>query len=343
MKVRINLFVLVSICFSTIVFSGMGGCNTEEEPVAFVAATPTDGSTIQKDATIIAIFDAPPSGLSVIGGKFSLSGVSVTITGPFAPGRLSLILTWTDGAAVLTYTVEEPESEPESKPKVGEVLMYGGEYWWIDLLEVEIAINQAKRLLEAEGIPVDTTIVENRVREWMLQTMRDDFVDVLILFGGIPNSIYPPGNTQPDGSVAEDWLDTLDGNMILNHADYAFWGGQQAKNREGGLQNIMDIPGITMWGDNTPMKVTRGGIEYTPSLFDFKSDRPFHLDELQGNWFPEMIFASDTADVQATRADPVIVRNGNRGRIAIVYQTSFEKNPKGKVAAEIIINYLQHN
>ena len=34
---------------------------------------------------------------------------------------------------------------------------------------------------------------------------------------------------------------------------------------------------------------------------------------------------------------------GDRGRIAIVHQTSFEDNPKGEVAAEIIINYLLAN
>lgn len=339
MKIRINPFALVSLCFFIIFCSGMSsieGCNTEEEPVAFVSAIPTDGSTIEKDATIVVTFDAPPSGLDVIGGKFSLSGANVEITGPFAPGTLNLILTWADGATGLAYTVEEP------KPEFGEVLMYEGEYWWIDSLGVEIESFNAQSLLEAEGITVEKTARRNRVREWMLQTMRDDVVDVLILFGAIPDTIYPPGNTLPDGSVAEDWLETRDGNVILNHADYAFWGGQQARNREGGLQNIMDIPGITMW-DPISMKVTADGREFTPSLVDFRSDRPFHLDELQGDWFPEKIFASATGDTRATRADPVIVRDGNRGRIAIVHQTQNRKNPKGKVAAEIIINYLQHN
>ena len=67
------------------------------------------------------------------------------------------------------------------------------------------------------------------------------------------------------------------------------------------------------------------------------------LDELRGDWFPEVIFASTTGDARVIRADPVIVRDGNRGRIAIVHQTENERNPKAEVAAEIIINYLQHN
>ena len=36
----------------------------------------------------------------------------------------------------------------------------------------------------------------------------------------------------------------------------------------------------------------------------------------------------------------MIVRDGNRGRIGIVYQTFNEVNPKGEVAAELISNYL---
>ena len=40
----------------------------------------------------------------------------------------------------------------------------------------------------------------------------------------------------------------------------------------------MDIPGIDMWGDNTPMKVTVAGKALTPTLKNFQSDRPFHLD-----------------------------------------------------------------
>ena len=113
------------------------------------------------------------------------------------------------------------------------------------------------------------------------------------------------------------------------------------------LQAIMDIPHITMWDfgleNNTPMTVTKDGKEITPSLTNFKSDRAFHLDELTGDWFAEKVLASDTGTSRATRADPVIVRDGNRGRIGIVYQTFNEVNPKGKVVAELIANFLLKN
>ncbi len=91
------------------------------------------------------------------------------------------------------------------------------------------------------------------------------------------------------------------------------------------------------------MTVTKDGKDITPSLTNFQSDRAFHLDELTGDWFAEKVLASNTGTSQATRADPVIVRDGNRGRIGIVYQTFNEVNPKGEVVAELIANFLLKN
>ena len=63
MKTYINLFALVAICLAALFLSGMEGCSTdEEESAVFVSATPPNGSTIQKNATIVAVFDAPPTG-----------------------------------------------------------------------------------------------------------------------------------------------------------------------------------------------------------------------------------------------------------------------------------------
>ena len=119
MKTYINLFGLVCFGVAIIFLSGMGGCNEEPEiePVAFTEAIPAAGSTIQQDATIIATFDGTPTDVNITGGKFSISGSNVTITGPFTPGTLNITLTWSDGATALTYTVEAPEpdaSDPEA-------------------------------------------------------------------------------------------------------------------------------------------------------------------------------------------------------------------------------------
>ena len=78
MKPCINLSVLVCLGIAVVFLSGMEGCSTdEEEPAVFVSATLPDGSTIQEDATIVAVFDAPPSGVDVnvpAGAEFSVDG-----------------------------------------------------------------------------------------------------------------------------------------------------------------------------------------------------------------------------------------------------------------------------
>ena len=111
MKPEIKLFGLIAISVATVFFSGMDGCSEEEPLVAFVQAVPESGSTIQLDETITAIFDGEPIGVSVTSGKSSVTGSTVTIIGPFDPGRLNLVLTWADGVHVLTYTVAGKSAE----------------------------------------------------------------------------------------------------------------------------------------------------------------------------------------------------------------------------------------
>ena len=223
------------------------------------------------------------------------------------------------------------------------VLIYTGNTstLWITPAEATTEAETTKSLLQVAGIQAEITENENRVKQWMLQTTSDGSVDVLILYGVIPTTIYPSGNAMPDGSVAEDWIETSDGNTILNHADYFGFQstGGLGNNGPGGLQNLMDIPNILAF-NNTPMFVTTDGSTLTPSLVDFQSTRALPLNQLEGDWFAEKILASNTGDARATLADPVVVRDGNRGRIAIVHQTVFEDNPNGEVAAEIIVNYL---
>ncbi len=131
MKTKINLFG--RCCIGIILLIGLTGCSEdpiEEDPVAFVQAIPATNSEIQQDATIIASFDGTPSGVNVNGGKFSVSGANVTITGPFTPGTLNLTVTWSDGTQPLAYTVEGPESdEPDVSPdSQGMVLIEAGEF-----------------------------------------------------------------------------------------------------------------------------------------------------------------------------------------------------------------------
>ena len=372
----LGLFLLCVFAFSIV------GCflrrdQDEDEPedviATVVSVTPASGTTISPDATITVTFDYPPDIVIASTGTVSVAGNIATITGPFTPGAFVLTFTWGDGDYTVNYTVldPEPKSEPDSSPEetdppdnnsaIGEVLIYTGEVWWITQKEATAEAKTTERLLKAADIQTEITDDKDYVEQWMLQTTQDGAVDIAIFYGPIPTTIYPAGNTRPNGSVIEEWIETSDGNTILNHADwFGFWAdgdinvvqNDDGERREGllgvqngaaALQNIMDIPGITMWEANTPMEVTDTGRKLTPSLVDFRSDRPFHLNELRGEWFAEKVFASNTGDEKGTRADPVIVRDGERGRIAIVHQTDFEDNPKGEVAAEIIINYLQNN
>ena len=240
---------------------------------------------------------------------------------------------------VLFFSLTQQVVAQEDRPI--DVLIYTGSVGWISRPDAITEAQTTKRLLQEAGIQVEITDNANTVKQWMLSTASDGAVNVLILYGGVPSTIYPTGNVQPDGSVAENWIETSDGNTILNHADWIFWTSENGANGAQGLQNLMDLPDINLGGyADTPMLVTTSGKASTPSLRAFRSDRPFPLNELQGDWFAETVFASDTGAEHATLADPVIVRDGNRGRIAIAYQTAFGDNPKGEVAAEIINHLL---
>ena len=258
----------------------------------------------------------------------------------------------------------EPELTEMMEPPVGsvDVLIYTGSTWWITPANARVEAETTRSLLQAAGIEVAITESEENVRDWMLQTTADSAVNVLVVYGVIPGSIYSPANGQPDGSIAENWIETTDGDTILNQSDYLGWNSTNdpnkvgippeewdqtnlpsvGSNRHGTLRNLMDIPNIVIDTTllNVPMVVTEDGSTLTPSLVSVESDRPLPLNQLQGDWFAEKVFASDTGDAQATVADPVIVRDGDRGRLAIVLQTDSRDDPKGEVAAEVIINCL---
>jgi len=182
---------------------------------------------------------------------------------------------------------------------------------------------------------------QDALADWVADHTGDGASDLLILCGAFPDTIYAPGNGQADDSLAELFLD--DGNCIVNTGDYMFYVVNGAgTNAAGGLQTMMDIAGITMWDDDTPVVVTAEGQDYTPSLQDFQTDRPFHLDELEGDWYAELVLAQNDA---GTRADPVIVANSaTGGRLGIFYQTaSQDDDPRGEVISEWINNWYLQN
>lgn len=93
---------------------GMESCNTEDsvleaDRVVFLETEPSNGSEIVPNATIIARFDGEPTDLRVSTGRVAVNGETAEINGPFTPGILNLTLTWTDGDAVVSFTVQLPD------------------------------------------------------------------------------------------------------------------------------------------------------------------------------------------------------------------------------------------
>lgn len=250
---------------------------------------------------------------------------------------------------------EEFKSLPIKDSRFEDVLIYIGTLSWILPNHARAQSEITERILEDKGFSVTITTSENYVEDWVLGTWNNDFPEVLMLYGIIPSTIYPPTKSRDtDNSLAERWIESTDGNMIFNQADwlgyyadgrsnrYSRASGDRVfpnivgpKNGQGCLQSLMDNPIITMWGDNTPVHPTINGETITPSLVPFISDRPFRLEEIKGtSWRAEIIFGRDDT---GNRADPVIVRDGNRGRIGIAHMTDFRDDPKGEVAAEMIL------
>lgn len=173
---------------------------------------------------------------------------------------------------------------------------------------------------------------------WVEDHTDNGKIDFLLLCGQFPDTIYAAGNAEADDSLAELFLEG--GNIIGNTGDYMFYVVNGAgTNAAGGLANMMDIPGITMWDDDTPVEVTADGEKYLPSLNDFNTDRPFHLNELLDPWETEVMFAVNGGE---TRADPVVVLDTDTGgRLIIFYQTAGQDaDPRGEVISEFILNWM---
>jgi hypothetical protein len=215
----------------------------------------------------------------------------------------------------------------------GEVAIYTGAVNWIDKAVADAQAQICVNRLDSLGIPYvwyKNTADEAALATWVTQATGNNELDVLVLYGHIPTTIYGSGNTQPNGSKAELFIESIDGDAIINHADWMFY---VPGNGTAALQYMMDITGIGCGTIDVPMVVTDIGRKIAPTLTDYLSDRPLNIDQLAYNWVVEAALAQ-SAD--GTWADPVIVRDGNRGRLIPLYQTSYQDDPKGAVAAEII-------
>ena len=110
-----------------------------------------------------------------------------------------------------------------------DIAMYTDETWWIPKELADEIGEQIKEAVEPHVKSIDF-VSKADLPQWIQQNMGDGEIDIIILFGDFPETIYPAGNVQPDGSLAEQFLE--DGNMYVNTADWIFYGGQEAKNSE---------------------------------------------------------------------------------------------------------------
>jgi len=162
----------------------------------------------------------------------------------------------------------------------------------------------------------------------------DGNVDIIVLFGYVPVSLYAPGNAEPDGSLFELFLEG--GDVILNTADYIFY-VSSSNNEASGLTNMTDSS-FDLWTDGSVHTPTADGEIYTPSYTGHDAPRSIKIDQVEADadWEVEVVFGSDGGN----NADPVIIRNLTYGgRVGVVLQVS-AVTPKGEVLSEIIENYL---
>jgi hypothetical protein len=210
-------------------------------------------------------------------------------------------------------------------------------WWGQEAADREVAELEAAVQGTVNSVQVFPADQQAALADWVKSHTGTGGDHMLFLCGQVPDTIYAPGNTQADDSLIEMFLDT--GNTVINTGDYLMYVVNGAgTNGAAGLETLMDIPGITMWDDNTAVMATADGKSYTPSLQDFQTDRPFHLDELVAPWEPLIILAQND---EGTRADPCLVINTEtNGKVGIFYQTaSQDDDPRSEVMGEFINNY----
>lgn len=100
---------------TALILAGCGGdIEDEGTPVPDTLSVSPPGGEIQRDSMIRITFEDTPENLSVSTGKVRVIGKVATISGPFPPGRLTLIFTWEtawdSGCRTLVYFVSPPDT-----------------------------------------------------------------------------------------------------------------------------------------------------------------------------------------------------------------------------------------
>ncbi len=185
---------------------------------------------------------------------------------------------------------------------------------------------------------------------WMQEHTGNGQQDVFIAASGTaPSAIYQFPNADPDGSNIENFLE--DGNVFINVADWILYmsyegGSRSADNGADGAANVFDIPGLSFGNRGGPAVPTEMGQKYIPSLVEFQSDRPWHLEQFEGTDWEVTAFAVSNDDPDS--ADPAVAVNLTDGAIVAAMwqkaQPAWEgDDPRATGVIEFIANWLVEN
>lgn len=185
---------------------------------------------------------------------------------------------------------------------------------------------------------------------WMQAHTGNGQQDVFIAASGTaPSAIYQFPNADPDGSNIEDFIE--DGNVFINVADWILYmsyegGTRSANNAADGAANVFDIPGLSFGNRGGPQVPTEAGETYLPSLVEFQSDRPWHLEQFDGTDWEVTPFAVSNDDPNSS--DPAVAVNTTYGGIiAAMWQKAQPDwegdDPRASGVIEFIANWLMEH
>ena len=191
---------------------------------------------------------------------------------------------------------------------------------------------------------------DSPLAKWTIEHTGNGQQDVIILAcGTCPSGLYEFPNKDPDGSNVENFVEA--GNIVINVADWIFYmsyeGGVRSPNNGAqGAANVFDIPGLEFSARNGAMNPTDLGKEVMPSIDNFNSDRPWHVEQFKGSDWDLVIFAESDKN----NADPAVAISKTPGKdgvgmIAAMWQAAKPEWPektdiRGIGVAEFINNWL---
>ena len=191
--------------------------------------------------------------------------------------------------------------------------------------------------------------------KWLVSHTNNGQTDVVFTAcGTCPSSFYPFPNKEPDGSNIENFIEA--GNVHINVADWIYYmsyegGVRSADNGGAGAANVFDIPGLSFGNRGSDFQPTAEGKKYIPSLKNFGSTRPWHMEQFKGTPWKLVAFAVDKGDKNS--ADPVVAISTEDGKdgtgmIAAMWQKDApvwagKPDPRGIGVAEFMVNWLQEN